>query len=157
MNDTAQQQDIYSLLVPLNDQRMLIPRANVAEVTGYRDCTPYADAPPWLIGQFTWEKEPVPLVSFEGAIGAPIPEVAARTRILLLRTLTDTLKTRSFGLITQGFPQLVRVNAMVLETDASSTWPPSGPVMCQVKMVNQHPLIPDIEQLEIMLAGALPG
>ncbi len=155
MNTAVEQQDIYSLLVPLNEQRMLIPRANVAEVTGYRECTPYADAPPWLLGHFNWEKEPVPLVSFEGAIGAPVPEVVARTRILLLRTLTDTLKTRSFGVITQGFPQLVRVNAMVLEHDATSTWPPSGPVLCQVKMVNQHPLIPDIEQLENMLASAL--
>jgi chemosensory pili system protein ChpC len=155
MSAPAEQQDIYSLLVPLSEHRLLVPRANVAEVTGFRQCAPYVDAPGWLLGAIAWEGESVPLISFEGATGGNVPEVAARTRILLLRTLTDVLSSKCFGVVTQGFPQLVRVNDMVLEHDESSNWPASGPVLCQVRMVNQRPLVPDIEQLERMIAAAL--
>lgn len=155
MSATAEQQDIYSLLVPLSDHRLLVPRANVAEVTSFRQHKPYADAPPWLLGTIEWEGESLPLLSIEGCTGQAVPDVAARTRVLLLRTLTDALPYKCFGVVTQGFPQLVRVNAMVLEQDESSSWPASGPVLCQVRMLNQRPLVPDIEQLERMLADAL--
>lgn len=155
MSESAEQQDIYSLLVPLAQNRLLIPRANVAEVTGFRECTALPSKPSWLLGTIKWENEIVPLVSFEGASGGEVPQTEGRTRIVLLRTLTDALKSKCFGVVTQGFPQLVRVNAMVLEFDDSSSWPDPGPVLCQVKMVNQRPLVPDIEQLEQMIAGAL--
>ncbi len=157
MSELAEQQDIYSLLVPLSQHRLLVPRANVTEVTGFRECTALPDKPSWLLGTIEWEKETIPLVSFEGASGGDVPQTEGRTRIVLLRTLTDVLPGKCFGVVTQGFPQLVRVNAMVLEYDDTSTWPDPGPVLCQVKMVNQRPLVPDIEQLEHMIADALVG
>lgn len=151
----AQSQEIYSLLVPLSENRLLVPRANVAEVTGYREPEPFAGALPWLLGRIEWDGERIPLVSFEGASGGTVPKVAGRTRIVLLRTLTDALSVRYFGVLTQGFPQLVRVNAMVLKPLEEQDWPDSGPVLCQVRMVNQTPLIPDIERLEYMVADAI--
>jgi len=49
----------------------------------------------------------------------------------------------------------VRVNAAVLEPDASSGWGETSPVICQLRMINQRPLIPDLEQLEHMIAERL--
>lgn len=149
------QLEIYSLLVPLAEHRLLVPRANVAEVAGWREPRPLQNALPWLLGTIDWEGESIPLMSFEGASGGAIPRPGGRTRIVLLRTLTDALTTRLFGIVTQGFPQLVRVNAMVLARDDQAEWPGSGPVLCQVRMVNQRPLIPDIEHLEQMIADAV--
>jgi chemosensory pili system protein ChpC len=151
------QAEIYSLLVPLARQRLLIPRANVAEVAGYRKPVPYPDAPPWLLGAIDWEGEKVPLVSFEGLIGDGVPAGSGRMRIVLLRTLGDRLPCKTYGVVTQGFPQLVRVNAVVLAPDADADWPADGPVLCQVRMVNQRPLIPDVDCLERLLAAALPA
>ncbi len=94
MSESAAQQDIYSLLVPLSQNRLLIPRANVAEVTGFRECKALPSTPSWLLGTIEWEKETVPLVSFEGASGGDVPKTEGRTRIVLLRTLTDMLKSK---------------------------------------------------------------
>jgi chemosensory pili system protein ChpC len=69
--------------------------------------------------------------------------------------LTGQLKSGYFGILTQGFPQLVRVNKDVLQLNASSGWPESAPVLCRVKMINEFPLIPDLERLEHMLAEEL--
>ena len=114
--------------MPLAEHRLLVPRANVAEVTGLREIS-------------------------------AVPDVAPRTRVLLLRTLTDAPGCPYYGLLTQGFPQLVRVNAMVLAADDSASWPEDGPVLCQLKMVNQRPLVPDLEHIEAMIAQAVatPG
>ncbi len=148
-------QEIYSLLVPLAENRLLVPRANIAEVTSYREPEPYGGSLPWLLGAIEWDGERIPLLSFEGASGGTVPKVAGRTRIVLFRTLTDALPSRYFGVLTQGFPQLVRVNAMVLKPLEEQNWPETGPVLCQVRMVNQTPLIPDIEKLELMIADAI--
>ena len=57
-----------------------------------------------------------------------------------------------FGIATQGFPQLVRVNPHVIAADNSRAFPERSPVLCQVRMVNELPLIPDLERLEEMIA-----
>jgi chemosensory pili system protein ChpC len=62
------------------------------------------------------------------------------------------VKSGYFGMLTQGFPQLVRVNADVVRADPSRTFPERSPIICQVRMVNETPLIPDLERLEQMIA-----
>ena len=69
-------QEIYSLLVPLAENRLLVPRANIAEVTGYREPEPYSGSLPWLLGSIGWAGERIPVLSFEGASGGVIPKVA---------------------------------------------------------------------------------
>ena len=54
--------------------------------------------------------------------------------------------------MTQGFPQLVRVSPQVIAADGSRAFPERSPVLCQVRMVNELPLIPDLERLEEMIA-----
>jgi len=54
------------------------------------------------------------------------------------------LQSGYFGMLTQGFPQLVRVNADVIRR-SSRSFPERSPVICQVRMVNETPLIPDLD------------
>lgn len=152
---SVQTNDIYSLLIPLHEQRLLLPRANVSEVTGFRQCEPVEGSPKWLLGSFRFEGQVVPLISFERAIGAEPPPEGGRARIVLLRTLTDQLSSPSIGVLTYGFPQLVRLNPAALALDETAHWPTDVPVLCQLRMLNQKPLVPDVEQLETMLAAAL--
>ena len=42
--------EVYSLLIPLADSRLLVPRACVAEVIGYQSPSPMESAPPWYLG-----------------------------------------------------------------------------------------------------------
>ena len=78
-----------------------------------------------------------------------------RTRIVVFYAISGQLKSGHFGVLTQGFPQLVRVNKEVLQLDATEGWLESAPVLCRVKMINEYPLIPDLERLEGMLAEEL--
>jgi chemosensory pili system protein ChpC len=61
------------------------------------------------------------------------------------------LKSGYFGVLTQGFPQLVRVNRQVLRLDSVDGWADSAPVLCKVKMINEYPLIPDLARIESMI------
>ena len=81
-----------------------------------------------------------------------MPVSTGRTRIVVFYASTGELRTGYFGVLTQGFPQLVRVNKDVLKLEAKDGWPEEAPVLCRVRMINEFPLIPDLERLEAMLA-----
>jgi chemosensory pili system protein ChpC len=145
-------EELYSLLVPLAGERLIVPRACVAEVIGYQPPTEMTNAPPWYLGLTGWNGRNVPLVSFEGAFGQTLPSISTRTRIVVFHAPSGKLQSGYFGMLTQGFPQLVRVNAEVIRPDPSRSFSERSPVICQVRMVNETPLIPDLERLEQMIA-----
>jgi len=145
-------EDLYGLLVPLLDERLLVPRACVAEVTGFQSLQEMPGAPPWYLGVATWNGRSIPVVSFEGACGRRTPPVGGRTRIVVFVCLGQKLPVGYFGVVTQGFPQLVRVNPEVIRPDESRVFSERTPVLCQVRVVNELPLVPDLERLEEMIA-----
>ena len=63
--------EIYSLLVPLLDGRLIIPRSCVAEVVGFQQPSEMPGAPPWYLGMFGWNNRQIPLISFEGTCARP--------------------------------------------------------------------------------------
>jgi chemosensory pili system protein ChpC len=138
--------------VPLLGERLIVPRACVAEVIGYQAPAEMTNAPPWYVGVVSWNGRSVPVVSFEGAFGQTLPTVSNRTRIVVLHATGGKLQSGYFGMLTQGFPQLVRVNADVVRPDPTRSFPERSPVICQVRMINETPLIPDLERLEQMIA-----
>jgi chemosensory pili system protein ChpC len=105
-----------------------------------------------MLGTVGWNGRELPVVSFEGALGNAVPVITGRTRIVVFLGSTGQLPTGYFGVLTQGFPQLVRVNRDVLKLEETEGWPEDAPVLCRVKMINEFPLIPDLEKLELMLA-----
>ncbi|MBT8143779.1 MAG: chemotaxis protein CheW [Gammaproteobacteria bacterium] len=151
----ARIEELYSLLVPLSEGRLVVPRACIAEVIGFTEPEPVAGAPPWLLGRIEWNGRKIALASFEGICGDALPQSGPRSRLVVFRAISDALPSRFFALITQGFPQLVRVNPVVLAPDTAHEWPDDSPVLCQVRMVNQRPMIPDLERVEQLIAEAL--
>ena len=150
MTETTQDNnELYSLLVPLHEHRLLVPRACVAEVIGFSAPEPAGeDAPGWLLGMVTWNSNWIPIVSFEGVCGLPVPEITGRSRIVVFFCIAGELKARQFGVVSNGFPQLVRVNEHVLKADDATQWADPGAVICQIRMINEVPLIPDLEFVE---------
>src|SRR6185437_854056 len=99
--------EIYSLLVPLVEGRLIIPRACVAEVIGFQTPSEMTGGPPWYIATLPWNGKAVPLV---------------------------------------------RVSADVVRPDNSRVFGERMPVICQIRMINETPLVPDLERLEEMIA-----
>jgi len=150
---SAAAEELYSLLVPLAEDRLIIPRACVAEVVRYSKPDQEPGSQNWMLGNINWNGRELPVVSFEGTIGKDIPAVTGRTRIVVFYGSSGQLKSGFFGVLTQGFPQLVRVNREVLKLDSTEGWPEGSPVLCRVKMINEYPLVPHLEGLESMLAN----
>ncbi|MEO0973097.1 MAG: chemotaxis protein CheW, partial [Pseudomonadota bacterium] len=104
---------LYSLLVPLEQMRLIVPRDCVAEVVGW-DVTRHGRRHldnPWLMGHLPWDQYQVPVISFEGLCGISVEPPAHRARVVVMRCLGDELEPGYFGILTAGFPQLVRVSA----------------------------------------------
>ncbi len=149
---SAESEELYSLLVPLSEDRLIVPRACVAEVVRFTQAERPEGAHSWMMGAVNWNGRPLPIISFEGALGKEVPPASGRTRVVVFHASTGQLKGGHYGILTQGFPQLVRVNRDVLKLESKDGWAEGAPVLCRVRMINEFPLIPDLEKLESMLA-----
>jgi chemosensory pili system protein ChpC len=154
---SAEHKELYSLLIPLRAERLLVPRMCVAEVIALAEMERRRDesAPNWLLGAVDWNGRRLPVVSFDRGETAPPPKgrkKSSRARIVVFHALTNRLKTGHFGILTQGFPQLVRVNPDVVAQDTETPAPADLPILCRVRMIHEFPVIPDIERIEEMLA-----
>lgn len=154
---SVEQRELYSLLIPLRSERLLVPRMCVAEVIAFAETARTRDeaAPDWFLGVIDWNNRRVPVVSFDGPIPDERKTKRSRARVVVFHALTQELKTGYYGLLTQGFPQLVRVNPDVLGLETEQPLPTSFPALCRARMIHEYPLVPDIERLEQMIA-ALP-
>ena len=153
---TAAGEELYCLLVPLAEDRLLLPRACVTEVINYQAPTPMDGAPPWYLGTIAWGGRRVPLVSFEATLGRALPRTSGRTRIVVMQGWSGR-EPAHFAVLTQCFPQLVRVSPDVVHADDSRSFGERAPVIGQVRMINEYPLIPDFERLEEMIAEETRG
>lgn len=149
----SSEEELYSLLVPLVDERLIVPRACVAEVVRYTPPVQQDGNQNWMLGSISWNGRDLPVIAFEGAIGKDVPAPTGRTRVVVFYSSTGGVRSGFFGVLTQGFPQLVRVNEEVLQLEATDGWPEDAPILCRVKMINEFPLIPNLEMLEEMIAG----
>ena len=150
----AVSEDIYSLLIPLEKDRLVVPRATIAEVIRY---APPADADKgedWFLGSIVWNNLNIPVVSFETFCGAPVSPAAGRTRIVVFRPVTDA-DAQPYGIVAQGFPQMVRVSREVLETDNSFRVPEGAPIISRVQILQEQALIPDLDLIEESLTAML--
>ena len=155
---SQQPSELYSLLIPLQQERLLVPRMCVAEVIAFdqpeRDDND-DELPDWFLGTVEWNSRRLPVVSFEPlATGADAgAKKRGRARIVVLHTIGNVLKSGFYGIVTQGFPQLVRVNPDVLGADPERDWDEDQPVLCRARMIHEYPLIPDLEELERRVAA----
>ena len=147
--------ELYSLLIPLRSERLLVPRMCVAEVIAFADTARSRDdaAPDWYLGAIEWNNRRLPVVTFDGQYGEERKSKRTRTRVVVFHAITQELKGGYYGILTQGFPQLVRVNADVLGLDTEQPVPPGVPALCRARMIHEYPLIPDVERLEKMIAA----
>ncbi len=97
----------------------------VAEVIAFADTARTRDdaAPDWYLGAIEWNNRRVPVVSFDTATGDERKSKRSRARVVVFHAITDALKGGYYGILTQGFPQLVRVNPDVLGLETEQPVP----------------------------------
>jgi len=143
--------ELYGLLVPLASERLLLPRVTVAEVITWQAPEKTEGTPAWHLGIIQWNGRPIPVISFEAMCGQAFPAPGGRTRIAVVVAIGEQLTSGYFGVVTQGFPQLVRANADVVKSEPNHSFSDRSPIICRVRMLNESPLIPDLLRVEEMI------
>jgi len=147
-------EELYSLLIPLGDERLIVPRSCVAEVVRYTPTADAVDDDSWLRDTLTWREREVPVLSFEAMLDDAIPAVGGRTRVVIFNPLSGP-DCPTYGVLAQGFPQMVRVNSEVVQPDPGYQPADDVPVICRITMLSETALIPDLEMLEPRIKDAL--
>ena len=151
MQDTMAD-DLYGLLIPLAEERLLLPRVTIAEVITWQQPERVDNAPAWHLGLIQWNGRPIPVVSIEAMCGQATPAPGGRTRIAVVVAIGEQLTGGYFGIATQGFPQLVRANSDIVKPEPNYSYSDRGPIICRVRMLNESPLIPDLHRIEAMIS-----
>ena len=152
--------EIYGLMVPLDKERLLVPRGCVAEVVGYQTPQEMTGAPPWHLGVINWNGRKVPMVSFEGCCGDDVAPPTQRSRVVVLNAVSEEVQAGYIAILSQGFPQLVRISPEFVKLDANRSFAADSPVICQIQLLDETPMVPDLDRLEAMVASEtvqLPG
>lgn len=145
-------EELYSLLLPLREERLIIPRSCVAEVVRYNP-TAAATDDNWLRDTIAWRDREVPVISYESLLELEQPKIGGRTRVVVFNPISGTSACPPYGVLAEGFPQMVRVNSEVVRADQSYRPADDLPVICRISMLSEHALIPDLEMLESRIAA----
>lgn len=148
-------EEIYSLLIPLELERLVVPRSSVAEVIRYAEPSE-GEGDHWLRGFVTWNNLKIPVVSVEMLSGMNVPVPAGRTRIVVIHPVSGG-DLGPYGILAEGFPQMVRISREVLELDKTYTPPADAPLISRVSLLHEQALIPDLDMIEQQLLEALPA
>lgn len=151
----SMQHDIRGVLIQVQGARLLLPNATIAEVLSFAAPEPLEDAPDWLLGRIRWRGWQLPLVAFSRLAGIAADEQGGLgSKVVVLKALGGDRKAPYFALLTQGFPRLVTVSKDSLVVDGGDAPLPGG-VQARVMLNEDLALLPDLELVESMIAGAL--
>jgi len=139
--------EIRCVLVPVGNERLLLPNATIAEVITRSEPEPIADAPDWLLGRISWRGWKVPLVSFTRLAGTEEGDADLSVRVAVLKALGDDPKLPFIAVVTQGFPRLTTLNAELILPTHDGKALPNG-VRAQVLVRDDVAMIPDLEWIE---------
>lgn len=154
MSEQPLPREIRCVLVPVGDQRMLLPNATVAEVITQSTPEPVEGAPEWLLGRIAWRGWRVPLVAFTKLAGAGEGDPDLAVRVAVLKALGGSAELPFIAIVTRGFPRLTTLNAeLIIPTHDGTALPPG--VRAQVLVRDDMALIPDLEMLERELTTLL--
>ena len=139
---------LHCLLIPLENEKIILPNMAVAEVITYVSPEPIENAPDWLLGKITWRDQIIPLLSYELASGASETNSSAR-RIAVLNTLNGNTQLPYMAILIQGIPQLRLIQEdNVSDEELPENYGHRQAISACVKINEEQILVPDLDNLE---------
>jgi chemosensory pili system protein ChpC len=147
-------QQLYAVLVALQSDTLLLPNLAVAEVVSLDGLRPLSGSPPWFAGLLPWQGRELPIARFELLNNGAAEPPSRRTRIAVINSVSSRLSAGRYGILTEGYPHLVTLNRSALRPAESR--PQDGElILSRVRVASQEALIPNLERIEIEMAGVL--
>jgi len=142
-------------MISVNQGRLLLPNASVAEVITFSDPEPVENAPEWVLGQIRWRGWRLPLLSFSRfAQWSEEEEASTGAKVVVLKALGGNPKLPYFAMLSQGFPRLVTVSNEALQEAHSVKELPLG-IHSMVTLNGDPAAVPDLLSLELLIDKAI--
>ncbi len=154
MNTTAPDRDIRGVLITVNQGRLLLPNASIAEVITFSDPERIEGAPAWMLGQIRWRGWRLPLLSFSRFAGWSEEEGQIGAKVVVLKALGGNPKLPYFAVLSQGFPRLVTVSHKALSETTGGGNLPQG-IHSRIMLNDDAAVVPDLAGLEALIQQAL--
>ena len=149
-------EEIRCIVAPLTFGRVLVPNIVVAELMDFTMPEPLRRAPNWILGELVWNGWQVPVISFEHLISdSSANTVTAKARILIIKTLGESIQVNYIGLIIQGLPKLKKITTDNLLENLSDELPDS--VFSEVSVDDLGAMIPELGSLTRLVEDAAYG
>ena len=151
---------IASQIMPLNDERVILPNTAIAEIVSFTQPDPLPasvkNAPKWLLGMTVWRGISVPVIAFETMLGGKFDQPGKRARLAVLNVVGDVAGVPFIAIPTQTIPQLMQVNQTTISVveDSGETNPA---VACHVVVAGNTAIIPDLDEVERQVAEVFAG
>lgn len=147
---------LNAVLLPLCDERLLLPSLAIADAIAPSTLRPAADgAPDWFAGWIVWQDIDLPVLRFERLNGGRHDSSGRRARIAVLRALSAGAGGPRFGLICDGHPQLMSLGRDGIEALPLRAVDLPALVLARVRLDGRDAVIPDLAAIEQRLAAAL--
>ena len=159
MRKSGKARQIHCMLIPTDQETLLLPTSTMAEVIDYQTLEPIDDAPPWLLGRVEWESRQVPIFSFGALInGTDVGKIPSKSKIMILKSLSDSARVPYLGLLLGDLPQpvIIKENKLVETGDEKKALG----AYSRVTVEDVDAIIPDLDRLTHLVThatfGALP-
>jgi len=83
-------EELYSLLIPLGSERLIVPRSCVAEVIRYSILPESEEGDGWYRGMAKWNNQDIPIVSYDRLCNREAPVPSGRTRVSVFNSLGNS-------------------------------------------------------------------
>ncbi len=149
-NDNNQGDVLPCLVIPVLGSRLILPNVTVAEIIAFQQPVQSGVIPEWVLGKIEWRGTLIPIVSYEGFCGQKSGVASQDMRIAIINAPNgDKGALRFFGLVVQGIPSLVKLEAPAIQENLNTTLG-KGQKMA-VTLETGHAIVPDIDAMEAEL------
>lgn len=144
---------VFCVFVNLSGMTWLVPNTAIVDVLAFDNISFHAGSPDWLLGEIAWQGQTLPVIAAEGLHGGQVPNRTNRARLLVVQTLGDVLPSSHYGIVSQGYPQLVNVGERAIKETSDAELAPC--VLRDVSIGSTPAVIPDLLTLEAELNTAV--
>ena len=148
MSTSSVKKEIRCILISMRENWILLPNAVIAEVLNVPPYLPIKNTPTWLIGDFNWREQVVPLIQLDTLLGVPVQGtgITDQSKIIILNGISGNAKLPYIAIVSQQIPRLIKISEKNLKNIPN---PIKGEYIVRWIRVNDNmTLLPDLEKLE---------
>jgi chemosensory pili system protein ChpC len=148
--------DVYSFLVPMLDDSLLLPNTVIAEIVPFMNVTLDEDIEnndAWNVGTVIWRNITIPVVAIERLQGKKDLGDIKRARIAICYTLNGNEKIPFVALMVRGIPRLIPVDEENSQFDTEVIQGNDDGVKAWVIVDGKKALVPDLDFIESKLSA----